>query len=60
MTEQQPADGQPPDEQRKRRRWRIHLDDLKADWSPSGGLTLAGTGFIGTLVVVLVWWVHQS
>jgi hypothetical protein len=38
----------PDDEQQqKRRRLRLHLDDLKANWSPSGGLTLAGGGSSG-------------
>ncbi len=63
MSEQQPPDEQAPEEQRrKRRRWRVHLDSVKAEWPVSGGLTLGGTGFLGALLVVLLWWVfhHQS
>jgi beta-lactam-binding protein with PASTA domain len=63
MTEQHPPGEQTSDEQPwKRRRSRVRLDDIKAEWPVSGGLTLAGSGLIGTLVVVLAWWVfhHQS
>ncbi|MGH3428159.1 MAG: PASTA domain-containing protein [Pseudonocardiaceae bacterium] len=61
MTDQQPPEQQPPDERRrKRRRWRLRRDDIKAEWSVSGGLTLAGTGVIGALLVVPVWWVLQQ
>jgi beta-lactam-binding protein with PASTA domain len=71
MTEHHPPDEQRSDEQReqrsdeqprKRRRSRVRLDDIKAEWPVSGGLTLAGSGLVGTLVVVLAWWVfhHQS
>ena len=51
MTEEK----RPDDEQPKRRRWRLRLDDLKASWSPSGGLTLAGGGVLGAVLVVLAW-----
>lgn len=61
MTEQQPPDEKAPDEQRRtRRRWRVRLDGIKADWSVSGGLTVAGTGFVGALLVVLGWLFFQQ
>jgi outer membrane biosynthesis protein TonB len=63
MTGQQHLDEQAPGEQqRERRRWRVRLDGRKAEWSVSGGLALAASGLIGTLLVVPVWWVfqHQS
>ena len=41
------------EQQQKRRRWRLHLDNVKAEWSVSGGLTLAGGGFAGAVLVVL-------
>lgn len=62
--EQQPRDEQqqPRDDeqQQKRRRWRLRLDGLKAEWPLSGGLTLAGTGFIAAVIVVLAWWIFQQ
>jgi uncharacterized membrane protein YgcG len=46
--------------QKKRRRWRLRLDSVKAEWPVSGGLTLGGSGFVGLVVVVLAWWIfHQ-
>jgi eukaryotic-like serine/threonine-protein kinase len=56
MTERQP----PEQRRRKRRRWRLRRDDIKAEWSVSGGLTVAGSGVIGALLVVLFWWVFQQ
>jgi hypothetical protein len=56
MAEPQPPDQQVPEEEpRRRRRSRVRLDNIKAEWPVSGSLTLAGTGFIGVLFVVLVW-----
>jgi hypothetical protein len=51
MAEERSGDEQ----QQKRRRWRLRLDDLKASWSPSGGLTLAGGGVLGVVLVLLAW-----
>jgi hypothetical protein len=56
MTAPQPPDEQASEEeQRRRRRWRVRLDNIKAEWPVSGGLMLAGTGFLGVLFVVLAW-----
>jgi hypothetical protein len=47
---------EPKDKQRrKRRRPRVRLDWLKAEWSPAAGFTLTGAGLIGVAVVVVVW-----
>lgn len=55
MTEQQ----HPDEQQRKRRRWRVRLDDIKVEWPVSGRLTL--TGFILALfLIVLIWWVFPQ
>ncbi len=45
------------EQQRKQRRWRLRLDGVKAEWPVSGGLTLAGSGVVGAVLVVLVWWI---
>lgn len=39
----------------------MHLDGIKADWTPSSGLTVAGSGLMGSLLVGIVWFVvHQQ
>ncbi|MGH3856464.1 MAG: Ig-like domain repeat protein [Pseudonocardiaceae bacterium] len=58
MTEEEPTEDQ---EKKKRSRWRLRLDNVKAEWPVSGGLTLSGTGLVGLVVVGLAWWfLHQT
>jgi PASTA domain len=54
-----PGEQAPGEQQRERRRWRVRLEGRKAEWSVSGGLTLAASGLVGTLLVVPVWWIFQ-
>jgi hypothetical protein len=58
MTEQHPIGDHISDESlRARSWWRVRSDHTNLTGSPSGGVTLTRT--LGTLLVVLVWWVGQ-